>query len=92
MPFNRKLWCTPVGHSYLYERHEGLFFHEEHEVADMAACIAFFKQFDPLVKVINTFAGSHAETIYVRTDDGWQAFDPPKQGGPATLKTPMVRH
>ena len=92
MPFDRKLWCTPVGCSYLYERHEGLFFHEENESVEMNACIAMFKQFDPHVKIINTFAGSRAETVYVKTDDGWKAYEPSAVGLSPTPKLPMVRH
>lgn len=92
MAFDRALWCTPVGFSYLCDRHEGLFFMEENECVEMLACIALFKKLDPDVKIINTFAGATPDTVYVNTATGWKAFDPPRAGNAPQPKAPMVRH
>ena len=68
---------TPVtGIEYSFKYHTGRLYMESHCCCDMQGCINFFRNIDPDVELIRTFAGIKEDTSYRRCSDGirWQAI------------------
>ena len=68
-----ELQCRPISIIYDFEERLGVIVIADGECTDMTGCCAMFKRIDPNVRQIQTVAGEELDTVYTRTDTGWEA-------------------
>lgn len=73
MNYHSELMCNVGELSYDFASRVGTLKMAPNNCCDAAGCIALFERIDANVEKINTIAGVEADTVYTRTDSGWDS-------------------
>jgi hypothetical protein len=68
--------CFVVSRSYDRQAHRGRLMMENGNCCDMSGCIKVFETIDANCQLIETFAGSQRDTIYVHRSGQWHSIGP----------------
>ena len=70
-----QLGVVPEHLTYDYRTRRGVLYLPAGTCGDMTGCIALFEQIDPAVLEVDTIAGRHLDTYYIKFKDGtWNAY------------------